>query len=59
MNMKRKKFEQLRYSNRNIHQCFWKRIKPPWVLYAKGNPSLLTKDRLLAVVGSRKATTLW
>jgi DNA processing protein len=31
--------------------------KPPWVLYAKGNPSLLTKERLLAVVGSRKATT--
>ena len=28
--------------------------KPPWVLYAKGNPSLLTMDRLLAVVGSRK-----
>ena len=33
--------------------------KPPWVLYTKGNPSLLTKDHLLAVVGSRKATTLW
>ena len=31
--------------------------KPPWVLYTKGNPSLLTMDRLLAVVGSRKATT--
>jgi DNA processing protein len=31
--------------------------KPPWVLYAKGNPSLLTRDHLLAVVGSRKATT--
>ena len=31
--------------------------KPPWVLYAKGNPSLLKKDRLLAVVGSRKAST--
>ena len=31
--------------------------KPPWVLYARGNPSLLTKEHLLAVVGSRKATT--
>ena len=31
--------------------------KPPWVLYAKGNTSLLTNDCLLAVVGSRKATT--
>ena len=30
--------------------------QPPWVLYAKGNLSLLTKDRLFAVVGSRKAT---
>jgi DNA processing protein len=31
--------------------------KPPWILYAKGNSSLLTKDCLLAVVGSRKSTT--
>jgi DNA processing protein len=30
--------------------------QPPWVLYAKGNLSLLTKNKRLAVVGSRQAT---
>lgn len=30
--------------------------EPPWVLYGKGNRDLLTKNRLLAVVGSRTAT---
>lgn len=31
-------------------------FKPPWVLYAKGDVSLLTAEKLLAVVGSRQAT---
>ena len=30
--------------------------QPPWVLYAKGDISLLTNHRKLAVVGSRQAT---
>lgn len=30
--------------------------QPPWVLYAKGNISLLSKQTKLAVVGSRQAT---
>lgn len=30
--------------------------QPPWVLYAKGNLSLLDKEPKLAVVGSRQAT---
>lgn len=29
---------------------------PPWVLYARGNLSLLTKKKLLSVVGSREAS---
>lgn len=30
--------------------------QPPWVLYAKGDLSLLEKEPMLAVVGSRQAT---
>lgn len=30
--------------------------KPPWVLYAKGDPVLLSAEKRLAVVGSRQAT---
>ena len=30
--------------------------KPPWVLYTKGDPVLLSAEKKLAVVGSRKAT---
>ncbi|QVY63278.1 DNA-processing protein DprA [Cytobacillus gottheilii] len=42
-------------------QCYPQRLKetfqPPWVLYAKGNRSLLNHNDCLAVVGSREATT--
>ncbi len=40
------------------YPSFLKNIfQPPWLLYAKGDVSLLNKDFLLAVVGSREATS--
>ncbi|KMY53604.1 hypothetical protein AC623_06040 [Bacillus sp. FJAT-27231] len=29
--------------------------QPPWILYAAGNPALLTRERKVAIVGARKA----
>ncbi len=41
----------------SIYPSMLKEIyQPPWVLYAKGDLSLLQKQRKLAVVGSRNAT---
>lgn len=54
------------YSSQNIHLItifdkeYPERLKniyqPPWVLFAKGNLSMLNIDKALAVVGSRNAT---
>ncbi len=55
-----------RYTQQGIHiityfdPCYPSLLKeiyqPPWVLYAKGDLSLLQKPRQLAIVGSRDAT---
>ena len=55
-NMKKTKLRSLRFLMKIIPSLLKEIYQPPWVLFAKGNLSLLEKQPKLAVVGSRQAT---